>query len=225
MILKAEQLSRRFFRQGEGRNVFYALRDVSLEIAPGTLTEITGRSGSGKSTLLNLLSGLLEPTEGRVLLDGRDLYAMPDGERSRLRNSAFGLVPQGQTGLLSLTVGENVLLPGQMYQMPPGAGARAAELLERLGIGHLADAYPGELSGGELRRMAVARALVMGPAVLLADEPTSDLDGGNVKTVLSLLREQADAGLAVLLVTHEREAAAYADRRFVMDGGNLRSVQ
>ena len=222
MVLKAEGVGRQYFRKGKGRNVFYAVRNVDLVLEPGSLTEITGRSGSGKSTLLNMLAGLLEPTEGRVLLDDTDLYALPDRERSRLRNAAFGVIPQGQTGLVSLTVRENVLLPGRMYETPAGAETRATELLEQVGIGHLADVYPGELSGGEMRRMSIARALMMRPGVLLADEPTGDLDDENTKTILSLLRDCADEGLAVLLVTHEKEAAAYADRHYRMDGGSLR---
>lgn len=221
MVLKAEKLGRRFFRQGKGTNCFFAVRGADLELTPGCLTEITGRSGSGKSTLLAMLAGLLEPTEGRALLDGQDLYALSDAERSRLRNRAFGVIPQGQTALRSLTVLENVLLPGQLYEMPPGAEARAAELLERVGIANLAGANPDELSGGELRRLAIARALMMRPGVLLADEPTADLDDENTRSVLSLLRESADAGLAVLLVTHEKEAAEYAGRHYVMDGGVL----
>ena len=224
MILRSENVGRRYFRQGKGSNVFFAVRNADLILAPGSLTEITGRSGSGKSTLLNMLAGLLEPTEGRVLLDDRDLYVLPDRERSRLRNSCFGIIPQGQTGLASLTVLENVLLPGQMYAPPPEAETRAAELLEKVGIAHLAEVYPGELSGGEMRRMSIARALLMCPGVLLADEPTGDLDDENTKTVLSLLRQSADDGLAVLLVTHEKEAADYADRHYRMDSGSLWEV-
>jgi len=221
MVLKAENLSRRYFRQGRGTNFFFAVKDASLTLEAGSLTEIIGRSGSGKSTLLNMLAGLLEPTEGKVFLDDTELYALDDGARSRLRNAAIGVVPQGQTALRSLTVLENVLLPCRLYGHKPGSEAEAHSLLERVGIGALRDAYPNELSGGELRRLAIARALLMRPGVLLCDEPTGDLDDENTAAVLSLLRESADAGTAVLLVTHEKEAAAYADRLFRMDGGVL----
>lgn len=224
MELIAETVSRRYFRQGKGTNFFYAVKDAALTLHPGSLTEITGRSGSGKSTLLHMLAGLLEPTEGRVLLDKTDLYALDDGARSRARNAAIGVIPQGQTGLRSLTVLENVKLPALLYGNAPCPDEWAEELLERANIAALRSAWPDELSGGEKRRMSVARALVMRPKVILADEPTGDLDDENTRAVLALLRESADAGAAVLLVTHEKEAAAYADRHFRMDAGALREA-
>ncbi len=224
MELKAIGVSRRYFRQGKGKNFFYAVEKTDLTLVSGALTEITGRSGSGKSTLLNMLAGLLEPTEGQVLLDGADLYAMDDRERSRLRNAAIGVIPQGQTGLHSLTVLENVKLPSLLYAKEPCSDERAEELLDRVGIAELKDVYPNELSGGEMRRLAIARALVMKPGILLADEPTGDLDDENTREVLSLLRRCADEGAAVLLVTHETEAAAYADAVYKMSGGVLAEV-
>ena len=220
MILRAENISRRYFRQGKGSNFFYALKDASLTLQGGVLTEIRGRSGSGKSTLLNMLSGLLEPTEGRVYLDGQDLYSLKDLPRSRLRRDHIGVIPQGQTGLHSLTVLENVKLPGLMYGGEPCSDEHAMELLESVGIAALSEVYPNELSGGEMRRMAIARSLVMEPEILLADEPTGDLDDANTRTVLTLLRKIADRGTAVLLVTHE-QADAYADKIYRMDGGCL----
>mgnify|MGYP002868504016 CR=1 FL=1 len=224
MELKAQGISRRYFRQGRGKNFFYAVEKTDLTLASGVLTEVTGRSGSGKSTLLNMLAGLLEPTEGSVLLDETDLYAMDDGSLSKLRNASIGVIPQGQTGLHSLTVLENVKLPSLLYAKEPCSDAWAEELLSRVGIAHLRDVYPNELSGGEMRRLAIARALVMKPGILLADEPTGDLDDENTRQVLSLLRRCADEGTAVLLVTHEMEAAAYADVVYRMNDGVLTPV-
>ena len=224
MELIAKGVSRRYFRQGKGKNFFYAVQGADLTLTAGTLTEITGRSGSGKSTLLNMLAGLLEPTEGHVLLDDADLYALEDRERSKLRNTAIGVIPQGQTGLHSLTMLENVKLPSMMYEKEPCSDAWAEGLLARVGIAHLRDVYPNELSGGEMRRLAIARALVMKPGILLADEPTGDLDDENTREVLSLLRRCADDGAAVLLVTHETEAAAYADTIYKMSDGILLEV-
>ena len=228
MVLRAEAVSRHFIRQQKTTNFFYAVRDVTLELKAGELTEITGRSGSGKSTLLNILAGLLEPDNGRVMLDETDLYALDDVKRSELRHKSFGIIPQGQTALSSLTVMENIMLPAALEK----GGARqlqnpeiiqyANELMENVGILSLADAHPRELSGGEMRRMAIARARIMHPSVLMADEPTGDLDDENTQTVLKLLRECADEGAAVLLVTHEKEAAAFADRVFRMDNGILK---
>ena len=220
MELMCKSVSRRFFRNTKNSNFFYAVKDCDLVVAPGVITEITGRSGSGKSTLLNMLAGLLEPTEGQVLLDQIDLYSLPDDPRSKLRGQCIGVIPQGQTGLHSLTVLENVLLPCRMAGEKPEERC-ALELLARFGIADLRDAYPSELSGGEMRRMAIARAMIRNPGILLADEPTGDLDDENTKAVLKLLRAAADAGTAVLLVTHEREAASYADRIWRMDSGIL----
>lgn len=226
-MLRAETISRRFFRKTKMRNFFFALKETDFTLPPASLTEVTGRSGSGKSTLLNILAGLLEPTTGAVFLDGIDLYQMEDEVRSQLRNRQIGVIPQGHSGLHSLTVLENVALPCLMY--PEGRQTadmgqftdQAMELLELVGIAHLRDAYPNELSGGETRRLSIARALIRAPEILLADEPTGDLDDENTAAVLRLLRREADRGTAVLLVTHEREAAIYADTVYRMTDGVL----
>ena len=220
-MLRAEHVSRRYFRQAKGSNVFFAVKEATLALPAGKLIEITGRSGSGNSTLLHMLAGLLTPTAGRVLLDDTDLYALDDEARSRLRNERIGVIPQGQTALRSLTVLENVKLPCAMYG-DEASDEFALALLERVGVAHLRDSYPNELSGGELRRLAIARSLIRKPDVVLADEPTGDLDDENTRAVLSLLRGVADEGAAVLLVTHEREAAAYADQVYRMDNGVLK---
>lgn len=222
MTIKAEQVFRRFFRNRGSSNVFTAVEKTDLELAGGSFTVVTGRSGGGKSTLLNLLSGLLGPTGGTVSVDGADLYAMDDGSLSLFRNRNFGMVPQGQTAVFSLTVRENVLLPLVLYgTVDRQSTAYAGELLERLAIADLAGEMPADLSGGELRRMAIARALVTHPSVIFADEPTGDLDDANTEVVLSLLREQAHAGKTVFLVTHEKEAPGYADVAYRMDEGRL----
>ena len=220
MVLRAEGVSKRYFRNSKQANFFYAIRDIHFTLEAGTLTEITGRSGSGKSTLLNVLAGLLEPTEGKVFLDDVDLYSLADAPRSELRNRCVSVVPQGQTGLHSLTVLENVKLPYWLYGETV-SDEEAMARLEQVGIAALRDAYPNELSGGEMRRLAIARALIRRPGILLADEPTGDLDDENTRIVLSLLKATAEEGTAVLLVTHEQEAAAYADRVFRMNEGSL----
>ena len=199
----------------------FNLDPLDFELECGKMIEITGRSGSGKSTLLKLLAGMLTPTSGKVLLDDTDLYALDEKSLSRLRNEKIGLIPQGHTALLSLTVLENVILPAILYHKDAPPEESAKELLEKVGIGNLANAKPNELSGGELRRMAIARAMLLHPGILLADEPTAGLDNENTLAVLSLLRIAADDGAAVLLVTHENEAAQYADQVYTMDGGKL----
>lgn len=213
---------KRFFRKGrESAQYFDAVAPCDLGLAAGELVVLKGRSGSGKSTLLNMLAGLLEPSEGAVQLDGQDLYALDDDALSKLRNDRIGVIPQGHTALHSLTVVQNVTLPYLMYRSDDGVEARAMDLLESLGIRDLADCFPSQLSGGEMRRMAVARALICEPDVILADEPTGDLDDENTENVLALLRGKADAGAAVLLVTHEQSADAHADRILRMDAGAL----
>ena len=226
MELRAEKLTRNYFRQGNGTNVFTAVQPLDLTLREGELTCITGRSGSGKSTLLYLLAGLLQPSGGRVLLGETDLYALPDAERARLRNRDLGIVPQGQTALGALTVLENVLLPAELYPSVTTNDAEALaqkgrRLLQEVGIGQLESVFPDELSGGERRRLGIARALITEPKMILADEPTADLDDENTMTVLRMLRELADGGKSVLLVTHEREAEVYADRIFRMEQGSL----
>lgn len=222
MSIRAEGVTKEYIRESKGTNRFFAVKETDITIESGALTVLMGRSGSGKSTLLNILAGLIVPSSGRVFLDETDLYALPDAELSRLRNKRIGVIPQGQTALHSLTVMENVMLPYTLYK---DAGEKdeqyARYLLEQLDIAELAGAMPSELSGGELRRMAIARALVRKPGVILADEPTGDLDDENTETVFCCLKSFAQDGAAVLVVTHENGAEDYADRLLKMSAGTI----
>ena len=156
---------------------------------------------------------------------GEDLYSLPDAELSRLRNRHIALIPQGRSAIDTLTVKENILLPAYMYNSASdGAEEEALRWMETLGIGALADSSPGELSGGELRRMSIARALCAHPGILLADEPTGDLDDENTALVLRVLREAAEAGAAVMIVSHENETLKYADRAWRMEAGALAPI-
>ncbi len=221
MAVKAVGISKRYFRNGGTSNYFYAVSKTDIQLENGCLTAITGRSGSGKTTLLNMLAGLLEPSEGSVFIDDEDIYKMDDKRLSALRNAKIGVIPQGQTGLASLSVLENVMLPFYMYQKGD-VEKKATELLASVGMAELKNAFPTELSGGENRRLAIARALINDPDVIFADEPTGDLDDENTKTVLEILRAAADSGKAVMLVTHENDALGYADKVYRMDGGVLK---
>ena len=226
MKLKAEKICKKFNRKTSGASYFYAVNETDFELAENSLTAVYGRSGGGKTTFLNMLGGLLEPSGGRVLIDGKDIYSMPDRELSEFRNKNIGIIPQGSTALPTLTVLENVLLPRLMYgKSDESARKYAMELLEKVGIAGLSQAMPNELSGGELRRMAIARALMNKPSVLLADEPTGDLDDENTALVLSLLRDTAKEGTSVLIVTHEGEAENYADIVLKMDSGILKNKE
>ena len=220
MDVRARSLSKDFPR-GRGGQVFTAVEPTDLDIGEGELVVITGRSGSGKSTLLAMLAGILSPTSGTVEVDGTDLHSLGEEALARFRNGSIGLVPQGHAALRSLTVLENVLLPSVLYPGRGPGGRGAEELLDAVGMAQLKDARPNELSGGELRRMAIARALLMDPGVVLADEPTAGLDAASAAMALELLRGAADSGAAVLVVTHDREAEGAADRILTMDGGRL----
>ena len=221
MLIEATSLTKEFPRARKGTRLFTAVHPVDLALEEGQVTGVTGHSGSGKSTLLTMLAGMLTPTAGTVSLGGQDLYAMRDEERSRLRNERIGLIPQGHTALRSLSVLENVLLPSVLSAGGERSTRRAAALLASVGLSDLADARPNELSGGELRRVAVARALLMTPSVVLADEPTAGLDAQNAAGVLRLLREAAEGGAGVLLGPHASEARRCADRTFAMEAGRL----
>lgn len=224
MILKAENISKRYFRKTGGANYFFAVKPVTMEIRDGEVAVLTGRSGSGKTTLLNMLSGLLPPTDGKVWMEGADLYGLDDRSLSRLRSSKIGIVPQGRSAVDTLTVLENILLPAKLYgrDLPEEA---VAQWMEQLQIAPLMHARPSELSGGELRRMAIVRALVQRPAILFADEPTGDLDDENTRLVLSLFRAYAhEQHQAVFMVTHETDALPFADRVYQMDGGSIISA-
>ncbi len=220
MELRADAISRRYFRKRGEANFFEAVRPVSLTLRGGEMTVLKGRSGSGKTTLLHMLAGLLTPSEGKVWLDDTDLYALDDRKLSELRNKRIGVVPQGRSAVDTLTVYENILLPGMLYGGTPRT-TEAESWMEALDIPDLRDSMPRELSGGELRRMAIARTLTGDPDIILADEPTGDLDNENTEVVLNTLRQAANAGKAVLVVSHEDDAEAYADRVLHMDAGRI----
>lgn len=223
IVLQADAVTKSYVRGKSAGCRFDAVKDANLVLEAGKLTEIIGHSGSGKTTLLNMAAGLLTPTSGKILLDGTDLYRLSDKELSRLRNEKIGVVPQGQTALSVLTVLENVLLPYSLYRkdVPAYTVREAKELLSSVGLEKLTDSMPSELSGGELRRMSIVRAMIMKPQVLMADEPTGDLDKENTAIVLKMLRDAADQGTAVLLVTHEADAGKYADQICQMEDGKL----
>lgn len=227
MILKAEKISKKYTRKTKNSNFFYAVSETDFELPENSLIEICGRSGSGKSTFLNMMCGILTPSSGKVLIEENknqqtDLYSMDDKNLSLFRNKNFGVIPQGQSGLSSLTVLENVKLSALVYKDDSKELSEfALSLLEKLGIANLKNEFPQNLSGGEMRRMAIARALINKPKFIFADEPTSDLDDENTQNILSLLQSISKEKVGILLVTHESDAAKYADKVYKMDGGKL----
>jgi len=200
------------------------LRDITLELARGEYISITGESGVGKSTLLNLIAGLEVPDTGTVELDGASVTTLDDTGRTLLRRDRIGFVFQAFHLLPHLTVAQNVALPLSLAGTVRQQGAaRVGNLLAAVGLADAADSYPRELSGGEMQRAAIARALVHRPQLLLADEPTGNLDSETARSILTLMREQVkQAGGAGILVTHSAAAAATADRILVLTSEGLR---
>ncbi|QNS04379.1 ABC transporter ATP-binding protein [Streptomyces xanthii] len=204
-----------------------ALDGASFSVHPGEIVAVMGPSGSGKSTLLHCLAGIVTPDSGSITYGGRDLAAMSDAERSALRRGEFGFVFQFGQLVPELTSVENVALPLRLNGVRrKEAERRAAGWLERLEVDDLAGKRPGEMSGGQGQRVAVARALVTNPRVLFADEPTGALDSLNGERVMELLTEAArSTNAAVVLVTHEARVAAYSDREVVVRDGKSRDME
>jgi putative ABC transport system ATP-binding protein len=200
----------------------HALRDVSLSVGEGEFVAVTGPSGSGKSTLLTVLGAMNPPTSGRVVVDGIDVYALGAERQADFRHEYLGFVFQQLQLLPYLTAQENVLLSLAIARLPAAAkAARAREVLARVGLAGKEQRLPYQLSGGEQGRVAVARALANEPPLLLADEPTGNLDQATGLQVLELLRELNSAGQTVIMVTHDAQAAALARRRVQLLDGRL----
>lgn len=198
----------------QGRNKITALAGLSLDIQKGEFAAVMGPSGSGKSTLLHLIGGLDRPTEGQVLVDGRIISQMADDEATLFRRTRIGFVFQFFNLLPTLAAVENVMLPLILDgRSSAESNLRAKTLLERVGLEGRRDHLPEELSGGEMQRLAIARALAFNPPILLADEPTGNLDSKNGAAVLELLRQiNTEQRCTVVMVTHNQEAAGYGDR-------------
>jgi len=199
-----------------------AVRGVSLNVDRGEFVIITGRSGSGKTTLLNLAAGLARPTSGEVLLGDVNVWSLSDREQSLLRNRKIGFVFQFPSLLPSLTAWENVALPTAFgtNHRSQSVNARAAELLDMVGLSDKLSAYPRQLSAGQQQRVVIARALISQPEILLADEPTSNLDEQTEREIMDLFRDiHARTGITVVLVTHTSQLVSYGTRALEMAGG------
>ena len=216
-MLELRQVSKVY---GQGAAEVHALRDVSLEVDSGTMVAVMGPSGSGKSTLLTIAGSLEQPTSGQVLVSGQDLATMSRNDKARLRRQAIGYVFQDFNLLPGLTAAENVALPLEL----DGIGARKARdaglrALDTLGLADRASSYPDQLSGGERQRVAIARAVVGDRHLLLADEPSGALDSANSEAVMRMIHTACKRGVAAVVVTHDAQLAAWADRVvFIRDG-------
>jgi putative ABC transport system ATP-binding protein len=203
-----------------GRREVYALRGIDLNVQHGEWVSILGPSGCGKSTLLNLLSGIDRASSGAVLVLGNELTKMSEERLARWRGRSIGIVFQFFQLMPTLTALENVMLPMQINAQR-SRGARARALLDRVGIADLANNFPNELSGGEQQRVAIARALANDPPILLADEPTGNLDSASGRLVLQLLEETWQDGTTLILVTHDVNVAQFGSRIITMSDGSI----
>ena len=217
-ILKLNSVCKKYFR---GHEAFNAVNNISLEINPGDFINIIGKSGSGKSTLLKLCAGLLTPSSGNIEFNGENLNLKSDDELSYIRNNQIGYIPQNAQALENLNVIENILLPFYLYKHAGDGEGYARILLEKFGIEKLFKSYPDELSGGELRRVLIARAMINNPKIIIADEPTSSLDAESSENVMEIFNNLNSDGITIILVSHDLETLKYGKTIFKMEAGNL----
>lgn len=221
-MIEAEKITKSY---KNGEKELLAVNQATFSIERGSFILVVGRSGSGKSTLLSMLGGLTRPTQGTVRIDGEEIWSLPDNRISRIRAEKMGFVFQFSGLLPTLTALENVALP-VLFNGKPGefTTKRAEELLVSFGLNDKFTSYPSQLSGGELKRVAIARSLINDPAILLADEPTGDLDVDTEKEIMELFRKINHEGKTVLVVTHNPDLSVYSDRIFRMEKGSIKEI-
>lgn len=220
-MIRVEHLTKNFVRNQKD---FDAVHDVSLQVKKGEFAAIIGHSGSGKTTLFNMIAGLIHSTSGKIYIDGSELTAMKEEEKNTFRNANIGYVLQGQSLLSNFTILDNICMPAYLSSEVQEFRGRAMELLEQIGLGEFANEYPSNLSGGEIRRVSIVRAMINNPKIILADEPTSNLDPENSHKVMQMLQDISKSGTTVLLNTHELEYLSYVDTIFKMEKGVMKQV-
>lgn len=219
MLLDIKNLRKDYQR---GEQTFSAVNNVSFSMAENDFICIMGKSGSGKTTLLNMIAGLLTPTQGKIIINGTNLFELNDQQVSAFRNQHIGYVPQGSSLLPNLTALENIRLPFYLTKRPNQSTLSIAkQLLEKAKVADLQNAYPANMSGGEMRRIAILRALICQPKIIIADEPTSDLDEESATEIMQLLSDIHQQGTALLIVTHDNDVASYSQKIVKMSSGRL----
>ncbi|MFQ1011515.1 hypothetical protein B6D19_03825 [Gilliamella apicola] len=219
MLLNVKNLRKDYQR---GQQTFAAVNNVSFSMQPGDFNCIMGKSGSGKTTLLNMIAGLLTPTQGKVTFNDVNLFELDDQQVSAFRNQHIGYIPQGSSLLPNLTAIDNIRLPYYLTKRPNKSSfSYAKSLLEKAKVSYLQDVYPANMSGGEMRRIAILRALICQPQIIIADEPTSDLDEESSTDIMQLLKEINQQGTALLIVTHDHDVANYSQNILKMSAGRF----
>lgn len=218
MVITVKNVSKEFVR---GQHKFFAVKDVSFDIEKGELVAIMGPSGSGKSTLFHLITGILKPTTGSIKILDKEIEKLDETKLSYLRGSDLGYIMQGQNLLQNLTVMENILLPISLSKNKKANFAKIEELMKLLGINEMAKEYPANLSGGEQRRVSIARTFAQEPKVVIADEPTNSLDTENAQIIMKYFKETAKKGITILVSTHDKEFVNYVDRCLWIEKGIL----
>lgn len=222
LLLEVQNINKEYVR---GERKFLAVNDVSLSVNKNDFISIIGHSGSGKSTLLSIVAGLQKPDSGKITINDTNINSLNDKEISLFRNKTIGYIPQGESLLSNLTVFDNIRLPYSLYHKDNNIDTTVDELLKKLGIAELKNSYPSRLSGGERKRVAIARALINNPELLVADEPTSDLDAKNTAEILELFKAIALQGTAVIVATHELETLNYCKKIYEMSEGILQAKE
>lgn len=217
-MIQVEHVTKQFTRNDRD---FDAVHDVSLEVKKGEFAAITGHSGSGKTTLFNMMAGLTAPLSGKIYIGGSEITGMKKNEKAVFRSQNMGYVLQGQSLLNNFTILDNICMPAYLSSQVKEFKERALELLRQIGLEEFAGEYPANLSGGEIRRVAIVRAMLNQPKVILADEPTSNLDPENSHKVMQMLKDISRSGTTVVLSTHELEYLSYVDRVFKMNRGKM----
>lgn len=217
-MIQVEHVTKQFTRNDRD---FDAVHDVSLEVKKGEFAAIIGHSGSGKTTLFNMMAGLTAPLSGKIYIGGSEITGMKENEKAVFRSQNMGYVLQGQSLLNNFTIFDNICMPAYLSSQVKEFKERAMELLRQIGLEEFAGEYPANLSGGEIRRVAIVRAMLNQPKVILADEPTSNLDPENSHKVMQMLKDISRSGTTVVLSTHELEYLSYVDRVFKMNRGKM----
>ncbi|OCG74479.1 hypothetical protein A9G42_09610 [Gilliamella sp. Nev6-6] len=219
MLLNVKNLRKDYYRD---QQTFSAVNNVSFSMKKNDFICIMGKSGSGKTTLLNMIAGLLTPTQGKITVNETNLFELNDQQVSAFRNQHIGYIPQGSSLLPNLTALDNIRLPFYLTKRSNNNSLSYAQsLLKKAKISYLQDAYPANMSGGEMRRVAILRALICRPQIIIADEPTSDLDDESSADIMQLLTEINQQGTALLIVTHDNDVASYSQTILKMSAGKF----